>query len=167
MIINTPYGNAEVPDNYANEYKDKTDIELIEILLEQNKRFLDPVLVQICVNRNLLKKGEAVEDLEMKLDWLKVQEYSKLKVENEKLKEELKENNKTIWDENEQAVLCGDGYCTSNFVREKIAKIKQLEQQLKAEEFDVKTRVLVNLKKCIEEKRITSINELLLILDTI
>ena len=89
MLIDTPYGKAEVPDNYANEYKDKTDIELIEILLSQNKGFLDPILVQICIDKNLLKKGEAVEDLEMKLDDMKLQEYDKLKAENERLKDQL------------------------------------------------------------------------------
>lgn len=85
MFINTPYGKAEVPNCYVNEYKNKTDIELLEILINQNKRFLDPVLVQICVDKNLLRKGEAKEDLEMKLDDLKIQAYSELKAENERL----------------------------------------------------------------------------------
>ena len=86
MRIDTPYGKADMPDCYANEYKNKTNIELLEILINQNKRFLDPVLVQICIDKDLLRKGEAVEDLEMKLDDLKIQAYSELKAENEKLR---------------------------------------------------------------------------------
>lgn len=89
MRIDTPYGKADMPDCYANEYKNKTNIELLEILINQNKRFLDPVLVQICIDKDLLRKGEAVEDLEMKLDDLKIQAYSELKAENEKLRAQI------------------------------------------------------------------------------
>lgn len=46
MKLYTPLGIAELPDSYADEYRDKTDIELLEELLRQDNTgdgFLDPI----------------------------------------------------------------------------------------------------------------------------
>lgn len=56
MQIDTPYGKAEVPDCYADEYTVKTDVELLETLLNQNSTgngFIDPILVQMLTDKNL------------------------------------------------------------------------------------------------------------------
>ncbi len=58
-------------------------------------------------------------------------EIELLKKEQERLKKEVLESNQTIYDEENNIILCGDCYCISNFVREKIDKIKHLQQQLK------------------------------------
>jgi len=77
----------------------------------------------------------------VKILWDSIQEDEQqilqLKAENERLKEELEECNKTIYDEDNKAILCGDCYCTSNFVREKIDSIKLLEQQLTEKDAEI------------------------------
>lgn len=55
MKLYTPLGIAELPDNYADEYKDKTDIELLEELVKQDSTedgFLDPILVSILIDKS-------------------------------------------------------------------------------------------------------------------
>lgn len=68
--------------------------------------------------------------------------------ENQQLKQQLKDNlkeiknlkidledkNKIIWNENEQAVLCGDCYCINNDVRRIIEENKKLKQQIEESE---------------------------------
>ncbi|MGN0961297.1 MAG: hypothetical protein ACI4PF_03770 [Christensenellales bacterium] len=70
MLIDTPYGKAEVPDCYTNEYEDKTDIELLETLLQQNTTgngFIDPILVQMLSDKELIHKGETFRQLEKRV----------------------------------------------------------------------------------------------------
>ena len=59
--LETPCGICKMP--IGNEYKDKTDIELLELLLKQNKRFIDPVLIQILVNKKLLNAGDHITQI--------------------------------------------------------------------------------------------------------
>ncbi len=69
MLIDTTYGKVEVPDCYADEYKTKTDIELLETLLKQNNTgngFIDPILVQMLADKNFIRKGETFKQLEEK-----------------------------------------------------------------------------------------------------
>ncbi len=70
MLIDTPCGKVEVPNNYTNEYIDKTDIELLNILLAQNNAIdglIDPILVQILSDKNLIHKGETFKQLEERI----------------------------------------------------------------------------------------------------
>ena len=83
MIIETPIGKVEMPDSYADEYKDKTDVELMETFIKQYKGFIDPVLFQILKNKNLIKKTDKEFDLQITLDKLKLKERT------EKLHKEL------------------------------------------------------------------------------
>ena len=56
MKLYTPLGVAELPDNYADEYKEMTDIELLEELAKQDTTddgFLDPILVSILIDKKL------------------------------------------------------------------------------------------------------------------
>ncbi len=75
MKLQTPIGNKlEVSDSLANEYKNKTDIELLEDLIKQNNSktgIIDPVLVQILTNKKLLTKGMRFEDVKQKIIELK------------------------------------------------------------------------------------------------
>lgn len=74
MKLYTPLGIAKLPDNYADEYKNKTDIELLEELLRQDNTgdgFLDPILVSILIDKKLLFKGERVNDIQAKIQRLK------------------------------------------------------------------------------------------------
>lgn len=74
MKLYTPLGIAELPDNYADEYRDKPDIELLEELLRQDNTgdgFLDPILVSILIDKKLLFKGERVNDIQAKIQRLK------------------------------------------------------------------------------------------------
>ncbi len=76
MKLYTPLGIAELPDNYADEYRDKSDIELLEELLRQDNTgdgFLDPILVSILIDKKLLFKGERVNDIQAKIQRLKEQ----------------------------------------------------------------------------------------------
>ncbi len=72
MKLYTPLGKVELPDNYADKYKDKTDIELLEELVKQSSQTLDPVLVQILVDKKLLFKGERICDIQAKIQKLKI-----------------------------------------------------------------------------------------------
>lgn len=74
MKLYTPLGIAELPDNYADEYRDKSDIELLEELLRQDNTgdgFLDPILVSILIDKKLLFKGEKCSDIQAKIQKLK------------------------------------------------------------------------------------------------
>ena len=74
MKLYTPLGIAELSDSYADEYKDKTDIELLEELLRQDNTgdgFLDPILVSILIDKKLLFKGERFSDIQVKIKELK------------------------------------------------------------------------------------------------
>lgn len=76
MKLYTPLGIAELPDNYADEYKNKTDIELLEELLRQDSTedgFLDPILVSILIDKKLLFNGEKWSDIKEKIQRLKEQ----------------------------------------------------------------------------------------------
>lgn len=76
MKLYTPLGIAKLPDSYADEYRDKTDIELLEELLRQDNTgdgFLDPILVSILIEKKLLFKGERVNDIQAKIQRLKEQ----------------------------------------------------------------------------------------------
>lgn len=76
MKLYTPLGIAELPDSYADEYKDKTDIELLEKLVKQDTTddgFLDPILVSILIDKKLLFKGEKWSDIKEKIQKLKEQ----------------------------------------------------------------------------------------------
>lgn len=76
MKLYTPLGIAKLPDSYADEYRDKTDIELLEELLRQDNTgdgFLDPILVSILIDKKLLFKGERVNDIQAKIQRLKEQ----------------------------------------------------------------------------------------------
>lgn len=76
MKLYTPLGIAELPDNYADEYKDKTDVELLEELVRQDSTkdgFLDPILVSILIDKKLLFKGEKWSDIQAKIQRLKDQ----------------------------------------------------------------------------------------------
>ena len=76
MKLYTPLGIAKLPDSYADEYRDKTDIELLEELLKQDNTgdgFLDPILVSILIDKKLLFKGERVNDIQAKIQRLKEQ----------------------------------------------------------------------------------------------
>ena len=71
MILQTPCGEFDILNSFADEYKGKTDIELLETLLEQNKKFVDPVLVQILADKGLICKGMFTKDIERKIAELK------------------------------------------------------------------------------------------------
>ncbi len=76
MKLYTPLGIAELPDSYADEYKNKTDIELLEELVRQDSTedgFLDPILVSILIDKKLLFKGEKCSDIQAKIQRLKEQ----------------------------------------------------------------------------------------------
>lgn len=76
MKLYTPLGIAELPDNYADEYKDKTDVELLEELVKQDTTedgSLDPILVSILIDKKLLFKGERIYDIQSKIQKLKEQ----------------------------------------------------------------------------------------------
>ena len=76
MKLYTPLGIAELPDSYADEYKNMTDIELLEELLRQDNTedgFLDPILVSILIDKKLLFKGERICDIQAKIQRLKDQ----------------------------------------------------------------------------------------------
>lgn len=81
MKLYTPLGIAELPDSYADEYKDKTDVELLEELVRQDtteEGFLDPILVSILIDKKLLFKGERLSDIQAKIQKLKGQSYDRL-----------------------------------------------------------------------------------------
>lgn len=81
MKLYTPLGIAELPDNYADEYKNMTDIELLEELVKQDTTedgFLDPILVSILIDKKLLFKGERLSDVQAKIQKLKGQSYDRL-----------------------------------------------------------------------------------------
>lgn len=61
------------------------------------------------------------------------------------LEEEIKNQNKVIWDENDKAVLCGDCYCLNNDVRKLVEENQQLKQQLEEKDKEIK-RLLNNWK---------------------
>ena len=74
MKLYTPLGIAELPDNYANEYKGMTDIELLEELVRQDTigdGFLDPILVSILIDKRLLFKGDRCSDIQIIIQKLK------------------------------------------------------------------------------------------------
>lgn len=74
MKIYTPLGKVELPDSYVDEYKDMTDIELLEELVRQNNTregFLDPILVSILIDKKLLLRGEKCSDIQAKIEKLK------------------------------------------------------------------------------------------------
>lgn len=74
MKLQTPIGKLEVSDSLANEYKNKTDIELLEDLIKQNNSetgIIDPALVQILTNKKLLTKGMRFEDVKQRIIELK------------------------------------------------------------------------------------------------
>lgn len=81
MKLYTPLGIAELPDNCADEYKEMTDIELLEELAKQDTTddgFLDPILVSILIDKKLLFKGERLSDVQAKIQKLKGQSYDRL-----------------------------------------------------------------------------------------
>lgn len=81
MKLYTPLGIAELPDNYADEYKEMTDIELLEELAKQDTTddgFLYPILVSILIDKKLLFKGERLSDVQAKIQKLKGQSYDRL-----------------------------------------------------------------------------------------
>lgn len=76
MKLYTPLGIAELPDSYADEYKDMSDVELLEELVKQDTTedgFLDPILVSILIDKKLLFKGERICDIQAKIHKLKEQ----------------------------------------------------------------------------------------------
>ena len=76
MKLYTPLGIAELPDSYADEYKDMSDVELLEELVKQDTTedgFLDPILVSILIDKKLLFKGEKLSDIQAKIQRLKDQ----------------------------------------------------------------------------------------------
>ena len=76
MKLYTPLGIAELPDSYADEYKDMSDVELLEELVKQDTTedgFLDPILVSILIDKKLLFKGERICDIQAKIQRLKEQ----------------------------------------------------------------------------------------------
>lgn len=72
MKLYTPLGMADLPDSYADKYKNMTDIELLEELVKQRK-LLDPILVSILIDKKLLFKSEKWSDIQVKIQKLKVQ----------------------------------------------------------------------------------------------
>lgn len=52
----------------------------------------------------------------------------KLETKISDLQSQLAEKNKIIWDENKEAVLCGDYYCVNNAVRKILEENRQLKQ---------------------------------------
>ncbi len=76
MKIYTPLGEVDLQDDYADEYKDMTDIELLEELLRQDSTeegLLDPILVSILIDKKLLLTGEKYSDIQAKIEKLKEQ----------------------------------------------------------------------------------------------
>lgn len=74
MKLYTPLGIAELLDSYADEYKDMSDVELLEELVKQDTTedgFLDPILVSILIDKKLLFKGERLNDIHVKIQKLK------------------------------------------------------------------------------------------------
>lgn len=70
MLINTPCGKLDAPDCFADKYKGKTDTELLEILLNQNttdSRFIDPVLVQILIDRGVITGYETFKQIKKRV----------------------------------------------------------------------------------------------------
>lgn len=83
MKIYTPLGKVELPENYADEYKDKTDIELLEELVRQDTTedgFLDPILVSILIDKKLLFRGERICDIQVKIQRLKEYENEQTRI---------------------------------------------------------------------------------------
>lgn len=81
MKLYTPLGVAKLPDSYADEYKDMSDVELLEELVKQDTTkdgFLDPILVSILIDKKLLFKGERLSDIQSKIQKLKGQSYDRL-----------------------------------------------------------------------------------------
>lgn len=74
MKLYTPLGMADLPDSYADKYKNMTDIELLEELVKQRK-LLDPILVSILIDKKLLFKSEKWSDIQVKIQKLKVQKW--------------------------------------------------------------------------------------------
>ena len=77
MNIDTPLGQAEIPDCLMEKYKYKTDVELMEILLEQYKRFLDPVLIKILCNKGLVDECDNFQSITKRLQEMKQYEFEK------------------------------------------------------------------------------------------
>lgn len=78
MKLYTPLGMADLPDSYADKYKNMTDIELLEELVKENNTgegFLDPILVSILIDKKLLFKSEKWSDIQVKIQKLKVQKW--------------------------------------------------------------------------------------------
>lgn len=76
MQLITPLGKVDLPDSYADEYKEMADIELLEELVRQDTTdygFLDPILVSILIDKKLLFKGERLSDIQAKIQNLKEQ----------------------------------------------------------------------------------------------
>lgn len=71
MKLDTPIGKVEYPDFLAEPYKDKSDIELLEILVTEQQQIVDPVLLQILVNKGLLFKGERIKEVKERITELK------------------------------------------------------------------------------------------------
>ena len=71
MIIDTPLGKVDIPNNLVDKYKNKTDIELLEELVRQSNQSVDPVLVQILVDKKLLFAGEKQNDIINRINRLK------------------------------------------------------------------------------------------------
>ena len=71
MEISTPLGNFDLPKDYEKEYLKLSDIELLNLLVIQSRSIIDPVLVQILVNKQLLLPSEKVSDIMLKIEKLK------------------------------------------------------------------------------------------------
>lgn len=71
MEISTPLGNFDLPKDYEKEYLKLSDIELLNLLVIQSHSIIDPVLVQILVNKQLLLPSEKVSDIKLKIEKLK------------------------------------------------------------------------------------------------
>lgn len=71
MEILTPIGYCELLNNFEHQYIQMSDLELLTLLVIQSKSMLDPVLVQILINKKLLMPGEKISDIKNKIEKLR------------------------------------------------------------------------------------------------
>lgn len=71
MEILTPIGYCELLNNFEQQYIQMSDLELLTLLVIQSKSMLDPVLVQILINKKLLMPGEKISDIKNKIEKLR------------------------------------------------------------------------------------------------
>ena len=79
MEILTPIGYYELPYNFEQQFLQMSDLELLTLLVIQSKSMLDPVLVQVLINKKLLMPGEKISDIKNKIEKLRGINVSKKK----------------------------------------------------------------------------------------